>query len=272
MFRVSDKQQMRLPGQAFTLVELLVVIAIIAVLIALLLPALAGAKASAAATACKNNLRQLGIALQLYTQDHGCYPPHHYPPRSDATTRPPVHVVLVDGWPGYLLSHVGGSTTIFKCPSRGPEFTWPTHSSQWGYNFPFNIDPTSTAFSYGYNGFHVGQSRGGSLIAGGYGLSPYPHSGVSAERVAHPADMIAIGDSDGNGFGDGSISFMRPRLNADPDFPPGDIHKGGANIVFCDGHVEWQKQSRWIELTPEAARRWHYDNQPHPEWWYRSWQ
>jgi prepilin-type processing-associated H-X9-DG protein len=272
MFRVSDKQQMRLPGQAFTLVELLVLIAIIAVLVALLLPDLAGAKASAAATACKNNLRQLGIALLIYTQDHGCYPPHAYRP-SNETLALRTNVVFVDtiGWPGYLLPYVFGKRETFRCPARGSEFQWPTNPTPRGYEFPFNVDSMFLRWSYGYNGLNFKQARNGNIV-GGYGLSPSTVLPLSANLVLKPADMIAIGDSDGNGFGDPNISFMRPRLSADPDFPPGDIHKGGANIVFCDGHVEWQKQSQWIELTPEAARRWHYDNQPHPEWWYRSWQ
>ena len=259
------------PQAGFTLVELLVVIAIIAILAALLLPSLAGAKAAAVSTACKSNLRQFGIALSLYTQAHGYYPPHGYRPTNVAPSPgSPPGVIDTYGWPGNLLTPLSDSKSIFRCPARGFEFDWPTNRTPQGYEFPFNLRASDAPWSYGYNGLNLKQARGGFFTDGGFGLSPKAYDGLSATQVANPADMIAIGDSDGNGLGDGMISLMRPRLNSPPDFPPGEVHKKGANIVFCDGHVEWQKQAKWIELTPQAARRWHYDNQPHGEWWYRG--
>ena len=72
MLRVSGPRFRR---DGFTLIELLVVIAIIAILVALLLPAVQQAREAARRSSCKNNLKQLGLALHNYHDTHNRFPP-----------------------------------------------------------------------------------------------------------------------------------------------------------------------------------------------------
>lgn len=89
-------------SSGFTLIELLVVVAIIAVLIALLLPAVQQAREAARRTQCKNNLKQIGLALQNYHDAHQTLPPG-YVSRWDASgndTGPGW------GWAAFLLPQI----------------------------------------------------------------------------------------------------------------------------------------------------------------------
>jgi prepilin-type processing-associated H-X9-DG protein len=57
-----------------------------------------------------------------------------------------------------------------------------------------------------------------------------------------------------------------------PSFAPANIHRGGANVLFCDGHIEWHIQADLLLQLPsieEEARKqrmWNVDNQPARQW------
>src|SRR4051794_41019687 len=115
--------------QAFTLVELLVVIGIIAVLSAFLLPVLAKAKEKAYRAQCINNLRQLGVAIQTYADDHGDYLPGpvwlgvYEMYDNEDTTRLPYYLANYMGLPA--PSATPHSASLTRCPSAAKHWTRP---------------------------------------------------------------------------------------------------------------------------------------------------
>ena len=102
------------PGHAFTLIELLVVTAIIAILTALLLPTLARAKQKGQQAACLSNLKQIGLAFEMYLGDYE----NHFPDRRDLKSSLPGGFRPWTSWPP-TDPRAGWAATNFinECPN-----------------------------------------------------------------------------------------------------------------------------------------------------------
>jgi len=153
-FRDADK--------GFTLIELLFVIAIIAILAAMLLPALAGAKESAKRTVCISNLKQCGLGLLFYGEEHKRYPHQRnpmtgYPYLAGDTVWTPLTHYLAREWDevvrlgvqsNYQVRNTAESDSrlrIFSCPNLGDPI--PNHAPD-----PRGVDNYIFAMNYAYVG------------------------------------------------------------------------------------------------------------------------
>jgi prepilin-type N-terminal cleavage/methylation domain-containing protein/prepilin-type processing-associated H-X9-DG protein len=246
----------RTARKAFTLIELLVVIAIIAILAGLLLPALAKAKEKGRTARCFSNVRQMGIALVMYTEDFRFFPASKSY-RSDGGT---------NNWfdsLGRYLTKWTNNQSVFRCPSFRNK-----QSLSRGGSGVSAVDPVG---SYGYNG---NNSYGLGID---HTLDPILRGRYLREaRVVNPSQMIAFGDSylvyvleEKEIAGTFDLQYIpisyRSKL---PQYPAeqkavNERHNGRHVINFCDGHAETIPYTKLFADDPETRRIWNYDNQPH---------
>jgi prepilin-type N-terminal cleavage/methylation domain-containing protein len=153
---------------AFTLIELLVVIAIIGILASMLLPSLARGKRQAQMTTCLNNMRQIGLSLEMFLNDHQRYARslggHEIP--DEYACGKPLEVRLAEMRSRSLYNYIDPYARTWQCPedkgldfrTDGP-FFGPTAHYAFGLSYRLNTEPWENT-KYQVEGVLPGQNVG----------------------------------------------------------------------------------------------------------------
>jgi len=255
------------PGSTgFTLIELLVVIAIIAILAAILFPVFAQARKSAHTAACISNLKQFGLVLSMFREDHNGRNPGIWDNASADDYGSFFWLIT-----SYAKTKLGPrANNIYKCPS-----------APWLKQIPV------AAFARAHRGYAYTMNETGWTDAA-WGRK-YAGRGIKDADVVRPKELIFIADQlgwvgYGIGYTGGQIYDMEDWTNREVDSrngvgwtstnPPLDLaiplnpetagkwggttcavynlrvnHAGGANFLFYDGHVKTMKMTygkHWV--------------------------
>jgi prepilin-type N-terminal cleavage/methylation domain-containing protein len=227
----------------FTLVELLVVIAIIAILIGLLLPAVQKVREAAALTQCKNNLKQIGLAMQNYHDTLGSFPVGYYDPTSWPTggqTPQGLDHGPGWGWGAYLLPFVE-QDNIYRQINFGVDVGDPSMATVRTTLVKIYICPSDP---------NPGNTFTISTNAAAFNVGPSP-TGLSSWDLAKGNYVACNGN-------DGVDCFCSPPhtgsfLRAIKGFRVADISDGLSSTFFICDRTSLLSYSSWVGCPTGAA-------------------
>lgn len=222
---------------AFTRAELLAVVAITALLLAVALPALANNRPRSHRIICANNLRQIGVAMQVWGNDHGDLPPHQLLVAEGGTRR---HPLAANTWLHFSwLSNELANARLLFCPSDTGR---PARD--------FSSDPTG-----GYVHPNFANQATSYFLTHHYNYAPLPHRPLAGDR-----NLRMEGFTSDSFYNVAAFTFVNP-VSQTFGWTNG-LHDTVGNLLYADGQVEQADNRRLREaveggndrITPVLAR------------------
>lgn len=219
----------------FTLIELLVVVGILSLLISILLPSLGQARQSAKCVCCYMQVRAIGQATHIYTQDSNEY----FPPSIMTAPGPK------ETWEYLIVRQLGGDANAAKAN--------PTYFNQYYngvYRCPNDARTTPNKFSYGANDYF-------EVSSPDFDYEGAPQTWHQVGKIRRASSTVFYGE-----LKDGAMPdhFMPQDWRDDPKAPLKEVdslrHQRGSNYAFVDGHEETKALSdlyRWDVGAPAST-------------------
>lgn len=224
----------RAKHSGFTLLELLIVIAIVGILVAILFPVFARAKEKARQVTCLSNMKHLGLALQQYAQDHNGFLPIQI---GDGASPLPGNQGFLDNGkvPSSQVNWAGG---VYPYVKNLGDYLCPTAQPSLGAAGK-PCDPLVKArTNYLYNGvlMHL-NALNGLYVSKSLAKVPVPSNTIMLQENSDYSSCALIRPR--------SMVVSGPYRDAQCDTGPkgenySELHSGGGNLVFVDGHVKYQ--------------------------------